>query len=220
MKMRMRDAGCGMRDAGYARTRAGRIPYLVSRIPNRIPNRIPHPASAFTLIEIMVAIGIVAVILTISFPFMTQQLHKDSMRQAVKDITDACREARQRAILNGTTTEVRIRPGDRTISAIESGGGASPSFGAAAFTEDGEPKVQHRGGGGTIFTAKLSDHIWFEYIGVNIDEDIRDREEISASFYSNGTSDAIALLIKSDRGEVRKIIVDVVTGVPDVETLR
>ncbi|HMJ90353.1 MAG TPA: prepilin-type N-terminal cleavage/methylation domain-containing protein, partial [Candidatus Acidoferrum sp.] len=34
----------------------------------------------FTLLEIMVVVGIMAVILTISFPFFVREKHRDSMR--------------------------------------------------------------------------------------------------------------------------------------------
>jgi prepilin-type N-terminal cleavage/methylation domain-containing protein len=172
---------------------------------------------AFTLIEIMVAIGIVAVIMTIAIPFMGQQLHKDSMRQAVADISEACGQARARAILNGVPTEVRIRPADRSISAVEAGGARSamPSFGA-----DAEPVATRSGGGGGIFSAKLSDHIFIEFIGVNLIPDLQQLEEVSCMFYPNGTSDELVVLIRSDKGEIRKITTEVVTGIPDVEVVR
>lgn len=183
----------------------------------------PHSSvsrAAFTLIEIMVAVGIMAVILTVSIPFMANQLRKDSMRQAVMDITEACRAARERAVLNGVMTEVRIQPGTLTISAVESSGGGGPAFGAAAFTETGEPAVQHRGGGGTIFTVALPKSTIIEFIGVNLVPDLQELEEVSASFYPNGTSDELVIVLRSDRGEVRKITTEVVTGIPDVEVIR
>lgn len=173
---------------------------------------------AFTLIEIMVVVGIMAVIMTIAIPSVYQQMHKDSIRQAISDITEACTQARERAILNGVTTEVRIQPGNRQISAVESGGSDGGAFGGgSAFDENGEAKVQHRGGGGTIFTAKLSDHIIIEFIGVNLIADLQQLDEVSASFYPNGTSDELVIVIRSDRGEVRQISTEVVTGIADVE---
>jgi prepilin-type N-terminal cleavage/methylation domain-containing protein len=175
---------------------------------------------AFTLIEIMVVVGIMAIILSIALPSFYKEAHKDSMRKAVADVTEACSQARARAILNGVTTEVRIRPGDKTISAIEGSGGGGPSFGAAAFTAEGEPAVQHRGGGGSIFSAKFSDHILIDFIGVNLIPDLQQLDEVSASFYPNGTSDELVVLLRSDQGEIRKITIEVVTGIPDVEVIK
>src|SRR3954463_493281 len=70
---------------------------------------------AFTLIEIMVVVGIMAVIMTISVPFFARQMHKDSMRQAVADVTELCREARNRAVLEGRIMELRIAPASKTF---------------------------------------------------------------------------------------------------------
>ncbi|HWN95515.1 MAG TPA: prepilin-type N-terminal cleavage/methylation domain-containing protein [Methylomirabilota bacterium] len=171
---------------------------------------------AFTLIEIMVAIAIIAVIMAIGIPSVYQQMHKDSMRQAVSDISEACSQARARAILNGVATEVRIRPQDRSISAVEVGGArdAMPSYGANL-----EPAVERSGGGG-IFSAKLSDHILIEFIGVNLIPDLQQLDEVSCMFYPNGTSDELVVLIRSDRGEIRKITTEVVTGIADVEVVQ
>lgn len=173
-------------------------------------------ASAFTLIEIMIVVGIMAIIMTIAIPSVYQQLHKDSMRQAIADISEACSQARARAVLNGVPTEVRIRPAERAISAVEAGSArdAMPSFGAEM-----ESAAEHSGGSG-IFSARLSDHIAIEFIGVNLIPDLQQLDEVSCMFYPNGTSDELVVLLRSDRGEVRKITTEVVTGIPDVEVIR
>ena len=178
---------------------------------------IQHPTSGFTLIEIMVAVGIIAIIMAIAIPSVYQQMHKDSMRQAIADISEACSQARARAVLNGVATEVRIRPAERAISAIEAGGArnAMPSFGA-----DIEPVTEKSSSGSGIFSAKLSDHIIIEFIGVNLIPDLQQLDEVSCMFYPNGTSDELVVLLRSDRGEVRKITTEVVTGIPDVEVIR
>jgi prepilin-type N-terminal cleavage/methylation domain-containing protein len=185
---------------------------------------------AFTLIEIMVAIAIVAIIMTVAIPFVYQQLKKDGMRQAVDDIFEACRRAREQAILTGHTTEVRIRPADRTITvgAASGAGSDGPSYGAAMETEapserasTGErPKSTSVAGAGGAFSAKLSEHIIIEFIGVNLIPDLQQMEEVTAMFYRNGTSDELVVLMRSDRGEVRKVTTEVVTGLPDVEVVR
>jgi len=172
-----------------------------------------HPASAFTLIEIMIAVGIIAIIMAIAIPSVYQQMHKDSMRQAVADISEACSQARARAVLNGVQTEVRIRPSDRTITAAEAGAVRNSMH----FTD---LNLKASGGGGNIFSAKLSDHILIEFIGVNLIEDLQQLDEVSCSFYPNGTSDEMVILIRSDKGEIRKITTEVVTGIADVEVIR
>ena len=75
-------------------------------------------------------------------------------------------------------------------------------------------------GGGGIFSAKISDHIIIEFIGVNLMPDLQELDEVSCVFYPNGTSDELVVLIRSDQGEIRKITTEVVTGVADVEVVK
>lgn len=180
---------------------------------------------AFTLIEIMVAVGIIAIILAIAIPSVYQQMHKDSMRQAVADLTEACSQARARAILNGVATELRIRPADHSLNVVESAVQASGpvSMGRSFSFEDSGEIVERRassGGGSGIFSAKISDHIIIEFIGVNLMPDLQELDEVSCVFYPNGTSDELVVLIRSDQGEIRKITTEVVTGVADVEVVK
>jgi hypothetical protein len=170
----------------------------------------------------MVAIAIIAIIMSIAIPSVYQQMHKDSMRQAVADLSEACSQARARAILNGVATELRIRPVDRSLNVVESSGHAAPGFGRS-YSFEGEEFVEHHpagGGGGGIFSAKLSDHIFIEFIGVNLIPDLQQLDEVSCTFYPNGTSDELVVLIRSDQGEIRKITTEVVTGIADVEVIK
>ncbi len=198
----MPDAGCRMPNEGSPRLRPS--PFVLRH-------------SAFTLIEIMVAIGIVAIILTIAIPSVYQQMHKDSMRQAVSDLTEACAQARARAVLDGVVTELMIRPDDKSIT-VKAGSAPQNSTGSSAI--DTTEAVEHRGGGATVFTAKLSDHMVIEFIGVNLIPDLQLEESASCFFYPNGTSDELVVLLRSDLGEIRKITTEVVTGVADVEVVR
>ena len=176
-------------------------------------------SSAFTLIEIMVVVGIMAIILSIAIPSVYQQMHKDSMRQAVADISEACSQARARAVLNGVATEVHIVQNTREITVTETASRApAASSGGTAYSFEGDAMVEHRaGGGGGIFSAKLSDRIIIEFLGVNL---IPDLAEVHCTFYPNGTSDEMVVLIRSDQGEIRKITTEVVTGIADVEVIK
>jgi Tfp pilus assembly major pilin PilA len=167
----------------------------------------------------MVVIGIMAIIFAIAIPSVYQGMKKDAMRQAIADLSEACSQARARAILNGTTTEVRIRPLDRTINAIE--GSAAPSGpGGSTYSFEGDDLVEHRAGGGGIFSATISQAIIIEFIGVNLVPDLQELDEVTCLFYPNGTSDELVVLMRSDRGEIRKVTTEVVTGVVDVEVIR
>src|SRR5437870_4922761 len=87
--------------------------------------------SAFTLIEIMIVVAIMGIVITIAVPTLYHQLHPDSMRKAVSDVLEACREARALAILQGTPTDLVFNPDDMSFSVQGGGGGAAPEHGSA-----------------------------------------------------------------------------------------
>lgn len=187
---------------------------LQSRCENR---GIDALRAGFTLIEIMVAIGIIAIIMAIGIPSIYRQMHKDSIRQAVADVMEACNQARGRAVLDGVVAELKIRPADRTITVVA---GSAPGNSTGSSAIDTTEAAEHRGGGATIFSATISDHILIEFIGVNLIPDLQLADEVSCLFYPNGTSDELVVLLRSDLGEVRQITTEVVTGIPDVEMKR
>jgi prepilin-type N-terminal cleavage/methylation domain-containing protein len=173
--------------------------------------------AGFTLIEIMVVIGIMAIIFAIAIPSIYRQLHKDSMRQAVSDVLDACSRARERAILSGTTCNVHIRPRDHTIS-VSGGGSAKPSAGGnSTYSFEGDQMVEHVAGSGELFSAKISDRITFFFIAVNEDEELQELDEIVFAFLPNGTADQVDIVLRSDQNEARGISVDVITGIASVQ---
>ena len=56
---------------------------------------------AFTLIEIMIVVGIMGIVMAMSVPIVYKVWRKAPMRQAVKDIVEVCSHARARAIMQG-----------------------------------------------------------------------------------------------------------------------
>ena len=124
----------------------------------------------------MVVVAIMAIVMTIAIPTIYQQLHPDSMRKAVSDVLEACAQARARAILDGTPADLVIRPGDRQFDVVL--GVAAPSASAPEenqlFSPDvagndwrRAPKPTPNKGGGGAFSAKLSEKIFIEDLGVN-----------------------------------------------------
>lgn len=168
----------------------------------------------FTLIEIMVVIGIMAIIFAISMPSIYRQLHKDSMRQAVADVLDTCSQARAKAILTSTTVNVHIRPKERTMHI--SGGSRPASGGNPAYSFEGEQLVEHASSTSDA-SVKISDRIQFFYIAVNEDEGLEVLDEVVFAFLPNGTADQVDLVLRSDENEARGISIDVITGYASVE---
>ena len=102
------------------------------------------PRAAFTLIEIMVVVGILGMVLALGVPPFVRSMQKDPLRQAVSDVTEACSDARAKAILLGVPTELVIRAEDKQLtvapapdtSSVSTGGGGEsggqPAAGAVA----------------------------------------------------------------------------------------
>ena len=192
------------------------------RHPPRVwPGRVLPRAvqGGFTLIEIMVAVGIIAVLMTIAIPSILRSKHEDSMRKAVSDVMEVCSTARARAILDCTTMEVCIRPMQRTF--VVQAAHAVPTEGARGprtFGFQGDTMVQRGAvaGGPSGFSVTLSPHITIEGLGLS-GEDWTQDEEAHVQFYQNGTCDEMSLVLLSDRGERRNIWLEVVTGFAEFE---
>jgi hypothetical protein len=169
----------------------------------------------------MIVVAIMGMIMTISIPVIYQQLHPDSMRQAVKDVLEACSTARARAILNGAPVDLVIHPGTRQFE-VSAAAAAPPPEESRAFSPDVSGQdwrmparpVATGGGSGTSF--KLSDKIIIEGLGIN-GEDYTEDEVGRVRFYANGTSDELSIVLLSDKGERRNITLEVVTALADVE---
>src|SRR6266487_808173 len=152
---------------------------------------------AFTLIEILVVVGIIGVIMTIAIPSIYQTLHQDSMRKAVSDVMEACSHARAQAILNGVNTALRIHPRDREFQVVILSGGIK--------TEAGDPGPDEgHASGSAVFSVRLSNRIMIEMVDVNFIE-CKDEDEALVHFYPNGTSDEFTIVLLNDQNEARKI---------------
>lgn len=149
-----------------------------------------HPSSrsrGFTLIEIMIVVSIMAIAMAIGIPSMFRMAEKDSLRQVVQDILEACQSARAQAILTGQTQELVVRPIDHTVSA------------------PGKDIV------------RIPERVVIELLGVNFIE-LQQANEAHVRFFANSTSDEFTMVLRSDKNEMRKISLEVVTALPDVES--
>jgi len=194
----------------------------------RFPRNTPHVSRAFTLIEIMVVVAIVAIVMTLAIPMIYQQLHPESMRKAVKDVMEACSHARARAILDGVQIDLVIRPADRTFDLVVGSSAPPPPIPGATelFSPDvagndwrAAPRPVAKSGGSdgdSFFPVKLSDKFVIA-MGIN-GEDYSDDEEGRVRFYPNGTSDECSIVMISSTGEKRNIFLEVVTALADVES--
>lgn len=144
--------------------------------------------AGFTLIEIMIVIAIMALVLAVGIPSIFRAAERDSFRATVNGIIEACSMTRAQAILTGQVQELVIRPLDGTIT-------------APGMTEP-------------VIIAKNAQ---IELLGVNFVE-LQTAEEARVKFYPNGTSDEFTIVLRSDKNDWRKISLEPITALADVES--
>jgi len=162
--------------------------------PSTPRSPLPGPArrtGAFTLIEILVVVGIIGLTLTMGVPAFVRALHKEGMRKAESDLLEACQKARGAAIINGRSQDLIIKPMERTFEV------------PGAFSTTTLPEGVSIGG--------ITVNDWPR------DQD----DVVAVRFFFKGTSDDFKIIINSDRdGSQCLITLDPVTALADIETSR
>jgi hypothetical protein len=171
----------------------------------------------------MIVCAIIGMVLAISIPTIYRYFHPDSLEGTVRSLMEACSHARARAILNGTYTELVIRPLDRTYQVTQ---GSSPMpteqparleshnvAGEEWRMEDRQPTPAADDG----ISGRIGDKIIIEMIDVNFVEH-KDAEIARVRFYPNGTSDEFTIVLRGENDQWRKISLEVVTGLADLSS--
>ena len=163
-----------------------------------------------------------AIVMTIGIPFLRTAVDSPTgMKGAFKVIDDACKDARALAILQQTTTELRIRDdGSLEISTV----GAKSSF---RSSESGDlaneqshtvERAANKGSGHGVGPRKLPEGVGIEAILAN-GQDVTDLEVARIQFFANGTCDELQLVLyHPESGQRRQVWLDVVTATVDFET--
>ena len=172
---------------------------------------------AFTLIEIMLAISIGAIIMAIGLPAFVNAMRKEDLRKAVSEVVEGCSHARAQAILKGVPMEFVIRAEDGSLSVQparlrnsgEPFGKEASQIGQSSAESPSIPSG---------FSSQLPSDVGVKLVYVNF-QDKMELPEARVRFFPNGTSDEFTVILFSTKGE-KKISLDLVTGLADVETLR
>ncbi|MDB6020258.1 MAG: hypothetical protein JWQ04_115, partial [Pedosphaera sp.] len=158
----------GLRARGGSETRGLlRAAFMPSNNPQSV---IRNPqSSAFTLIELMMVVAIMVIAMALSYPAISDMVHRAPMAQAVKDVMEKCRYARAQAILTGKTMEFRIYPQDLRIEVAEAPADTVPGS-TPPVNSDAAPAT-----GGYVpkdpsdssHTAQISGEVTLEMVDVN-----------------------------------------------------
>ena len=169
----------------------------------------------FTLIEIMVVVGIMGLILAIGIPNIYQLKKKEGMRRAVGDLKDVCDNARTQAILQGRQVDVIFHPVDRRFEISSS---AAPVE-AGLDTGGPEAKPAPTTAPGTGTSGVIPEDIYLEMLDVNLLE-YNQSEWTRVRFFPNGTSDEMTVIFRSDKNDYRKLSLEPTTGLISVGAVR
>jgi prepilin-type N-terminal cleavage/methylation domain-containing protein len=175
------------------------------------PRFAARQSRAFTLIEIMIVVGIMGIAMAMSVPIVYKVWRKAPMTQAVKDIVEVFSHARARAIMQGTMTEVIINPRENRLALAGAGSPPQPSpekSGAVAFSAPAAT--------GSGLSAQLSDQIIIEMLDVNMSGiEFNDAEQVRLRFYPNGISDEMKMILFDGRQRMG-IELEITTGLASV----
>ena len=182
------------------------------------------PGGGFTLVEIMVVIGILTMVLALGAPSFVRIIQKEPLRQASSDLVEGLSHARAQAILQGATTEFVLRAEDGSMTvrlAPEADLDPMEVFPEPSDPEAFSPDAREGAAANTRlppFYARLHEDIAVALVYVNL-RDQMEAEEIRVRFHPNGTSDDFTILIESREG-MRKVFLDAITGLADMEVIR
>ena len=165
--------------------------------------------SGFTLIELMVVVGIMGILLTMGVPIVYKVLHRAPINQAITDTVEVLSNARARAILQGHEVDVVFHPKEGRLE-LQGGGGAQASKGPVT--------TGFSAGVGTGTSARFSERVLIEMLDINkLPHDFRDDDQATIRFFPDGTSDELSLVLVSDQNERREITLEITTGLASVE---
>jgi prepilin-type N-terminal cleavage/methylation domain-containing protein len=170
-------------------------------------------ANGFTLIEVMVVVGIMGLILAAGIPSLYRLFQKEGMRKVTSDVVEVCSKARAQAILRGSPVDVIFHPRERRLEVGVAAAPASEAGGPVIETE--KPAVSPSTG----LSAQIPEDMVIEMLDINLSE-YRESEWARVRFFPNGTSDELTLVLHSSKNEWKKITLEVTTGLASVDNVQ
>ena len=194
------------------------------------------PNSGFTLIEIMIVVGIIGVFLGVGIPSLFRAMRKNPMQQTVTETMEALSAARAQAIMSGTPAGVMFYPIERRFEVIALQESRSGSlFGDSALMDGGsivgryqalqamsqqeellmEQAPSEKKGGMFKSSGTIQEEVVLELLDVNFWE-YKDQDRALVVFNPNGTCDEFTMVLNWEERDWRKISLNVISGLADV----
>jgi prepilin-type N-terminal cleavage/methylation domain-containing protein len=171
--------------------------------------------SGFTLIEIMLVVGIMGIVLTMGVPMVYKVWHRAPMISAVKDVVEVCSHARALAIMQGKEVDVIFHPKEGRLEVGSAATNDAPQTASSAPALS----VNAPSPSGSGLSARFSDRVSIELMDINkLPHEFRDDDLARVRFFPNGTCDELTLILVSDQNERREITLEITTGLANVES--
>ena len=172
----------------------------------------------FTLVEILIVVGIIGLFAAAGLPSLFRTFRRDPLRQAVTDIIEGCSHARAQAILRGVPMEFVIRAEDGQLSIRNAPTWAATNQPSQGLTiQFGAPPPELTAAP-VSFSAQMHRDVAVQLLDVNFTDHMQ-AEEAHVRFSPNGTCDDFTIVLSWDFG-IKKISTEAVTGLTEVQTLR
>jgi Tfp pilus assembly protein FimT len=162
-----------------------------------------HLLGAYTLMEIMIVVGIIGLIMSAGVPTLYHALRREGTGRVTGELQELFSAARARAILQGSTAQIVFYPRERRCELVAGSGGSPGTV---------------IGLGGTPRAVRLGDNVRIEMLDVNLLE-YKDSESARVHFFPNGTSDEMTLILHwPERDQWRKITLEITTALASLES--
>jgi prepilin-type N-terminal cleavage/methylation domain-containing protein len=173
--------------------------------------------AAFTLVELLVAVAIGLLILTLAVPVL-REIKRPPITQATKDFLDACSHARSKAIMEGVPTQLVIREAGAELSvelAPDGIVGATNGVSAESYSSITSPE-----GRAPSFLRRIDDpDVAFESINVN-GRSFMQAPATAVRFFPNGTADHFEAVLSWQRREGRRLTIEAMTGLAEAAAVK
>lgn len=170
----------------------------------------------FTLIELMVVVGIGILILGWGLPNLLRIFERQGISKAAFDVMEGCNQARAFAILSGRAAEFVLRAEDGQMSIREAKGPRLMNPSQDEFFPESFPETNAESNAETnaesfskkafSFDKALEDDVAVELLDVNFIDQMG-FPEARVRFYPNGTSDEFTIVLRIEDAW-RKISLD------------
>ena len=158
----------------------------------------------------MIVVAIMGIVMTMSVPLVYKVWRKAPLRKAVADVVEVFSNARKRAIMQGTMTQVVLHPKENRME-VSGAGSVSRSTG-----EESGASGFSAPAAGSGLSAQLSNDVIIQELDINMSGiEFRDVETATVRFYPNGISDEMRMVLFDGRDQIG-IELEITTGLVNV----